>query len=177
MSGISLMAYYWNDTIILVGLTMEDDFDDNQRPECPYCNDSNGTCQHVVLNYDATSVEFLSGYLADEKSEIDKLEQEILGLLKSKKRPKLKKGFLKEFWSYALQNHQVDNDYIEFDITAYFNLLYEEIFAFEGDAFQYGGDDWQSGQNPVYIIFFAKNPSYTVQQFNASIIDDLNKSI
>ena len=169
------MAYYWNDTIILVGLSMEDDFDDNQRPECPYCNDSNGDCQHVVLNYDATSMEFLSGYLADDKSEIDKLELEILALLKSKKRPKLKKGYLKEFWNYALENHQVDNDYIEFDITAYFNLLYEEIYAFEGDAFQYGGDDWQPGQNSVYFIFFAEDPSITIQRFNAFIIDELKK--
>jgi hypothetical protein len=62
---------------------MEDDFDDNQRPECPYCNVSNGDCQHVVLNYDATYMEFSSGYLADDKSEIDKLELEILALLKS----------------------------------------------------------------------------------------------
>ena len=154
---------------------MEDDFDDNQRPECPYCNDSNGDCQHVVLNYDATSMEFLSGYLADDKSEIDKLELEILALLKSKKRPKLKKGYLKEFWNYALENHQVDNDYIEFDITAYFNLLYEEIYAFEGDAFQYGGDDWQPGQNSVYFIFFAEDPSITIQRFNAFIIDELKK--
>ena len=169
------MAGYWNDTIILVGLSMEDDFDDNQRPECPYCNVSNGDCQHVVLNYDATYMEFSFGYLADDKSEIDKLELEILALLKSKKRPKLKKGYLKEFWNYALENHQVDNDYIEFDITAYFNLLYEEIYAFEGDAFQYGGDDWQPGQNSVYFIFFAEDPSITIQRFNAFIIDELKK--
>ena len=154
---------------------MEDDFDDNQRPECPYCNVSNGDCQHVVLNYDATYMEFSSGYLADDKSEIDKLELEILALLKSKKRPKLRKGYLKEFWSYALENYQVDNDYIEFDITAYFNLLYEEIYAFEGDAFQYGGDDWQPGQNSVYFIFFAEDPSITIQRFNAFIIDELKK--
>jgi len=169
------MAYYWNDTIILVGLYMEDDFDDNQRPECPYCNDSNGTCQHVVLNYDATSMEFLSGYLADDNSEIEKLELEILALLKSKKRPKLKKGCLKEFWSYALENHQVDNDYIEFDITSYFNLMYEEISAFDGNAFKYDGEDWQPGQSSVYIIFFAEDPSTTIQRFNAFIIDELKK--
>ena len=83
--------------------------------------------------------------------------------------------YLKEFWSYALENYQVDNDYIEFDITAYFNLLYEEIYAFEGDAFQYGGDDCQSGQNSVYFIFFAEDPSTTIQRFNAFIIDELKK--
>ena len=169
------MVGYWNDAIILVGLSMEDDFDDNQRPECPYCDVSNGDCQHVVLNYDATSMEFSSGYLADDKSEIDKIELEILALLKSKKRPKLRKGYLKEFWSYALENYQVDNDYIEFDITAYCNLLYEEIYAFEGDAFQYGGDDWQPGQNSVYFIFFAEDPSITIHRFNAFIIDELKK--
>ena len=175
MSGISLVAYYWNDTIILVGLSMEDDFDDNQRPECPNCNDSNGDCQHVVLNYDATSMEFLSGYLADDKSEIDKLEQEILALLKSKIRPKLKKGYLKEFWNYALENHKADNNYIEFDITSYFKLMYEEISAFDGDAFKYDGEDWQPGQSSVYIIFFARDACKVVQQFNEFIIDQLKR--
>jgi len=27
------LAGYWDDAIIFVGLSMEDDFDDNQRPE------------------------------------------------------------------------------------------------------------------------------------------------
>lgn len=169
------MVDYWNDSIILLARTMEDDFDDNQRPECPYCDNSNGDCQHVILDYDATCMEFLSGYLAHDNSQIGKLEQEILALLNSKKRPKLKKGYLKEIWSYALDNHKVGNDYIEFDITSYFNLMYEEIFAFEGDAFQYGGDDWQSGQNSVFYIFFAKDPPSTILRFNAFIIDELKK--
>lgn len=55
------------------------------------------------------------------------------------------------------------------------NLLYEEIFAFEGDALQFGGDDWQSGQNSLYFIFFAEDPSITIQRFNAFIIDELKK--
>ena len=55
------------------------------------------------------------------------------------------------------------------------NLLYEEIFAFEGDALQFRGDDWQSGQNSVYFIFFAEDPSITIKRFNAFIIDELKK--
>ena len=84
---------------------------------------------------------------------------------------------MKEFWNYALENHKADNNYIEFDITSYFKLMYEEISAFDGDAFKYDGEDWQPGQSSVYFIFFAEDPSITIQRFNAFIIDELKKWI
>jgi hypothetical protein len=41
---------------------MEDEFEEKLKPECPYCHDSNGECEHVLLNYDASFMEYLSGF-------------------------------------------------------------------------------------------------------------------
>ena len=102
---------------------MEDEFEETLKPECPYCHDSNGEFEHVLLDYDASFMEYLSGYLAYNSGELDELNSMIFELVQSAEIPVLKDGYLKNLWDYALENYVSDSTEIEFDEIAYFNLI------------------------------------------------------
>lgn len=152
---------------------MEDENEENLRPECPYCNDSSGECKHVLLDYDASLMEYLSGYLADDREELEQLKSLILELVRTAKIPILGDGYLKDIWSYAVENYISNSEEIEFDETAYFNLLDEIIDSYGGESFHYNGEDGVPGYSSAYIIYFAKEPEETIGQINSFIIEQL----
>ena len=69
---------------------------------------------------------------------------------------------------YALYKVEID-----FDETAYFNLLHEIIEYFGGESFSYEGDDGAPGYSSNYIIYYAENPLETIKQINSYIIEQL----
>jgi hypothetical protein len=156
---------------------MEDDieYEDDQvtKPECPYCGDSKGECQHVLLDYDASFGEFLSGYLADDTEEIEKLKSEIHELIKSGIRPSLEDPYIEDIWEYALESYSEDSEEIDFDQTAYFNYLKEVIDSYGGEYSTYEDQDGAPGYSSAYVIYFAEDPLKTIQEVNANIIEEL----
>ena len=82
-------------------------------------------------------------------------------------------GFLKNLWDYALENYVSDSTEIEFDETAYFNLIDQIIELYGGKSFHYKEKDGAPGYCSVYIIYFAEDPEETITQINSFIIDQL----
>jgi hypothetical protein len=152
---------------------MEDETEETLTPECPYCHDSSGECEHVLLDYDASFMEYLSGYLAYNSGELDELKSMIFELVQSAKIPVLRDGYLKNLWDYALENYVSDSKEIEFDETAYFNLIDQIIELYGGKSFHYKEEDGAPGYSSAYIIYFAEDPEETITQINSFIIDQL----
>jgi hypothetical protein len=152
---------------------MEDEFEETLKPECPYCQDSSGECEHVLLDYDASFMEYLSGYLAHNRGELDELKSMMFELVQSDKIPVLRDGYLKNLWDYALENYVSDSTEIEFDETAYFNLIDQIIESYGGKSVHYKEEDGAPGYSSAYIIYFAEDPEETINQINAFIIEQL----
>jgi len=155
----------------------EDDYPDEETvtgiPECPYCCETTGECAHVLLNYDASFGEYLSGYLSEHCEEINELKVRLLELLRIGHQPGVKRGHLKEIWTYAAENHLPEATEAELDETAYFNLLREIIDDFGGEYVQYNDEEGTPGYSSSYLIFFAKAPETTIKEMNTYITDQL----
>ena len=149
---------------------MEDETEQHIRPACPYCNDGSGECEHVVLDYDASFMEMLSGYLADDHSEIDQINSLILEMIQSDVTPSLENEYIRNIWEYAVDNHTPTSDEIELDITAYVNFVDDNIDIIDGESYLYGGDDGAPGYSSSYVILFAKQPRETIRAINAQMI-------
>ena len=147
--------------------------DASAKPKCPYCGDSEGDCEHVLLDYDATFMGYISGLLAEDSEEIENLKSEILKLLQSGVDPNLDGGFLEEIWEFAKDGYTEDSEDVEFDATAYFNHLNEVIDSYGGEAFSYTDEDGTPGFSSAYVIYFAEDPLKTIRQVNAGIILEL----
>jgi hypothetical protein len=127
----------------------------------------------VLLDYDASFGEFLSGYLADDTEEIEKLKSEIHDLIKSGVRPSLEDPYIEDIWEYALESYSEDSEEIDFDQTAYFNYLKEVIDSYGGEYSTYEDQDGAPGFSSAYVIYFAEDPLKTIQEVNANIIEEL----
>lgn len=159
---------------------MEEENEEYYIPECPYCDDSSGNCEHVLLDYDASFMEFKSGYLArSESQDLENLKVFIYDLLKSE--VQLEKSNLEHYtciiWDYAQENFNLDDDEIEFDYSAYFSLLEDTIDSYNGTSFRYEDEDGPPGYSSAYIIFFAKNPKETIEKVNDFIFRQLANNI
>ena len=155
---------------------MEDDYYDIEKPECPYCEDNIGSCSHLLLEYDASFIELIDGYLTTSEScELENLKEVILELVKSNVEPKFKSHdyFLKSIWDNAVENYKPNCDEIQFDYTAYFNWMEIAIAFFNGSAFRFEEEDCAPGYSSTYIIFYALNPKETIEQINNWIIKRL----
>jgi hypothetical protein len=152
---------------------MEDETEDNIRPDCPYCNDASGECEHVLLDYDASFMEMLSGYLADDDSEIDKIKSLILEMIQSDVTPSLESGYISNIWEYAVDNYTPTSEEIELDISAYVNFVDDNIDLLNGESYNYGGEDGAPGYSSSYVILFAKDPAATIRAINARMIEAL----
>jgi hypothetical protein len=152
---------------------MENESENYSRPECPYCNDNSGECEHVLLDYDATFMDFLSGYLCNDGSEIEALKEEILDLINAGVQPKISDYELKNIWDYAVDNYSEEYDELNFDVTAYFNYLEYIIHQFGGEAERYECEDGAPGYSSAYVIFYANDPEKTIKEINAHIIKEI----
>jgi hypothetical protein len=159
---------------------MEEDNEEYYLPECPFCDDSSGDCAHVLLDYDASFMEFKSGYLASSESqELENLKEFIydwLNLGVELETSKLE-YYTSNIWDYAQKNFNPDEDEIEFDYSAYFNLLEDTIDNYGGASFRYEDDDGPPGYSSAYIIFYAKNPKETIEKVNEFIFRQLASNI
>jgi hypothetical protein len=153
----------------------DSDYDEEEvsKPACPYCGDSNAECEHVLLDFDASFGEYLSGYLLDDSEEMDNLKSEILELIRSGARPSLEGGYVEDIWKFALDNYIEESDEIDFDETAYFNYLRKVIDSHGGEYFRYEDQGGSPGYNSAYVIYFAEDPLKTIKEINASIIEEL----
>jgi hypothetical protein len=151
---------------------MEDETEDNIRPNCPYCNDASGECEHVLLDYDASFMEFISGYLVDDQEEIEKTKSLILELIQTDKTPTLESGYVKDIWEYAVDNYTPTSEEIELDISAYVNFVDDNIDLLNGESNNYGGEDGAPGYSSSYVILFAKDPAATIRAINALMIEE-----
>jgi len=140
-------------------------------PNCPYCASDTGQCEHVVLDYDASFMDWLSGYLMNNREEIYTLKKELQALIKSKLNPKIADHYLECIWNYAKDNFTTEAEEAELDTTAYFNFLEENINDFHGDSFRYSDPDGGApGYCSSYIIFYSSSPKTTVQEINKYMI-------
>lgn len=152
---------------------MEEEREVNQTPKCPYCHDSGGDCKHVLLDYDASFMDYLSGYLTNHNEEIDEFEISIYELVQSSKKPALENEYLELIWQYALDNFDPESEKADLDTTSYFNLFYDIIDDHGGMAFHYEDEDGMPGYYSAYIIYFAENPQETLWRVNKYMIEQL----
>jgi hypothetical protein len=156
----------------------EDDEDDDYEeesfmPECPYCSDTEGCCDHVIVNYDASFGYCESGYLSKTQKEIDALKTNILKLIRQGVEPKTKNRQLLDIWEYALSDYTPDTNEISFDDTAYYNFLHHIISEFDGESETYSDSDSAPGYSSSYIICYAEEPQETLKAIHKQIIKEL----
>jgi hypothetical protein len=118
-------------------------------------------------------MEYLSGYLAYNSGQLDELKSMIFELVQSAKIPVFTNGYLKNLWDYGLENYVSDSKEIEFDETAYFNLIDQIIESYGGKSVHYKEEAGAPGYSSAYIIYFAEDPEETITQINSFIIDQL----
>ena len=147
-----------------------DQLNEYAQPECPYCGDSEGSCPHVLIHYDASFMDLLSGYLLEDETEVDALKSNLFNLIASGVKPNLKSSLLKDIWDYAIEGFDPDSGERDLDRTAYFNLLGELIGDFDGEAFYYSDQNSSTGYASSYAIYFAKNPKEAVSKINSEIL-------
>lgn len=152
---------------------MENEITPIVKPECPFCNNIDANCEHVLVDFDVTFMEYKSGFLLNNKQEIENLKSEIFSLLKSNHKPLLKEGNIKDIWDCAAYSFNTDSEEIDFDETAYFNFIDEEIYMYNGESFNYGDEDESPGYSSSMIIYFAENPKRTIELINKEIIEQL----
>ena len=148
---------------------MEDEDEVLVIPNCPYCGDT-GECKHVLLDYDASFKEWLSGYLKKNRLELFELQDALQELIKSGINPTINDFYLESIWNYAKDNFTAEEEGAELDTTAYFNFLDENISDFHGEAFHYSDPDGAPGYSSSYIIYYSKTPKTTMQKINEHII-------
>lgn len=151
---------------------MEDEIEQPTIPGCPYCENSQGDCEHVLLNYDATFNEYISGYLANDFEQIEHLKRSIWNLINSNISPTLGEGYIKDIWDYAIDNYDSEFQEIDLDMTSYFNLLDQIIDLYGGEAHHYEESDGAPGYSSTFIIFFASDPLQTISEINSSIVSE-----
>jgi hypothetical protein len=115
--------------------------------------------------------------LSGDDFSIEELKEEISELLASHQSLRLKKGYVKDIWDYAAKSLVDGDEEINFDDTAYFNLLDDLIHKFDGEAIHYSNDDNAApGFCSDYIIFYAKDPEVTVRRVNEHILGELKQT-
>lgn len=146
----------------------------NYRPNCPYCNDQSGECEHVILDYDESFGEIKSGYIEDQYSEVlYPIEQQILKMISEEKKPKLEAGYLEDIWNYAFSNYNPKDNEIEIDMYSYIKLIDELIDNFGGESFIYDDEDGAPGYSSSYIIYYSKDPEKTIKSITTVLIQQL----
>ena len=86
----------------------EEELDDTEGctiPTCPYCYGYE--CEHILLDYDITFMEYLYGYLLKDQTQIYELEESIFELIRSESKPELSDPYLKEIWDYYVSDIKV----------------------------------------------------------------------
>jgi len=152
---------------------MEEETEENPRPICPYCSDNSGECEHVILDYDASFREYLSGYLAYDSEPLDQLKSMISDLIKTGHKPDPDEGYIKDIWDYAVENYDLSSGEIELDTTAYFNLVHEIIDSYGGESYHYSDEEGAPGYSSAYLIYYASDPEETILQINSHIVETL----
>ena len=152
-----------------------EDYSESERPTCPYCDDSDVSCAHLVIDYDASFNEVIGGYLKDEIfSQIEEVNSIVFPLLKSGANPKLKAGSLKDILNYAFENFDESSGEIDLDFTAFVNLLENWCSECYGESFRYSDEDSSPGYSSAYIIIFAAIPSEFLKNINKKISFELS---
>jgi hypothetical protein len=151
----------------------EEENETNIRPECPYCGDESGECSHVLLDYDASFQEYLSGHMSELADPFAELRKALAEAIRSGKMPKVKRGYVKSIWDFAVENFTEGQAEAEIDEDAYFSELKYEIDFYDGEACTYSDEDGAPGYSSAYIIFYAKDPDDTLQRFNQYILNTI----
>tara|TARA_B110000046_G_scaffold183530_1_gene219805 strand:+ start:361 stop:831 length:471 start_codon:yes stop_codon:yes gene_type:complete len=153
----------------------QEENEDLITPNCPYCEGDE--CEHVLLDYDASFMDWLSGYLTEDQEEIYNLQKGLQQLIKAKLNPKIDDIYLESIWNYAKDNFTTESGDAELDTTAYFNFLEENINDFHGESFRYSDPDGVTpGYCSSYIIYYSSSPKTTIQEINTHIISVLKRT-
>ena len=134
-----------------------------------------GSCKHVLLDYDATFVEFKSGYLAEDDSEIENCKKELLKLIKQGIKPEIIDEWprLQLIWEHALNTYEEVSDEIDLHIPEYLIHLYVTSDYYDCIAIKYPDleDDENEfpGFSSIYIIYYSENPKATLKKYNDDI--------
>lgn len=153
-------------------------------PSCPYCDDDSGECEHVLVNYDRSFGEYLSGYLSKKNPEMDAFEAEMIELIEQGIKPIFNDYDyeLESIWESAIDSYDKEDRYWALDSTPYFKLLEETAYNYDCESFRYPDNDYVEeeddaedlpGYSSAGIIFYAKDPAKTIKEFNEGIIADL----
>ena len=158
---------------------MEDETVNNLRPPCPYCEDDSGECEHVILDYDASFGAFLSGYLTNNKQDIESFRGELFKLVKLGIKPVITDDFdeLQSIWEYAVDTFDEDSEELDLDTDSYFRYLENTEDIYDAISFRYPDLDEEEDEIPGYssacIVFYSKDPAAAIRKFNADILSEL----
>jgi hypothetical protein len=148
-------------------------------PSCPFCDDSTGSCNHVVLDYDYTFGEYKGGYLSRDNSEVDSMKMDLSRLIKQGIDPEYNDPFLQleDLWNYALETYDKTSGEFDLDYSSYFRNFYYSSDFYDGVGFKYtlDAEDERPGLGSEYIIIFSENPKKTVRKYNRAILSALKK--
>lgn len=148
----------------------------NSRPPCTICDDNSGRCQHVILDFDRTYGEILSGYLSKNKNEIESLKAELFKLVKLGIKPVIPEGFdeLQSIWEYAVDTFDEESEEIDLDNDSYFRYLESTEDIYDTISFRYSDiDEDEVPYSSACIVFYSENPENAIKKFNAEILADL----
>lgn len=148
-------------------------------PPCPFCDDSTGECDHVVLDYDYTFGEYKGGYLRRDDSEVERIRVDLSKLILQEIDPEYNDPFLQieDLWDYALETYNKKSGEFDLDYSSYFRNFYYSSDFYDGVGFKYklDGEDERPGFSSEYIIIYSENPQETVRKYNRSILSALKK--
>ena len=152
-------------------------------PACPYCDNTDGNCQHVVVHYDRSFGMLLSGYLKNENHGFENLKQALLSIIKKVDTSKIQTEVfpIDDIWTYALDTYDKEANEIDLDIDAYISFLEEIESDYNCISFRYPSDDGydedEDDETPnnssANIIFYSENPQNSIQKYNSNIIAEL----
>lgn len=150
-------------------------------PTCPYCDSDTGECEHVLLNYDKSNGEYLTGYLAKDNPEMTALEAEVIDLIKQGFKPKFGEydDDIANIWDVAVDYYENDDGSFNLDTDSYLKIL-EETYLDDMESYDYpetdsvqddDNDDFMPGYDSAYVIIYAKNPPSIVASINNDLIN------
>lgn len=152
-------------------------------PTCPYCDSDTGECEHVLLNYDKSFGEYLTGYLAKDNPEMRVFEAQIIDLIKQDLKPKFDEydNDIAAIWDLAVDYYENADGSFNLDTDSYLRILeetylddMESINYPENDSDQEEDDDYEiPGSDSACVIIYAKNPPAIIAWLNNDIIEAL----
>ena len=150
-------------------------------PTCPYCDNDTGECEHVLLNYDKSFGEYLTGYLAKDNPEMRAFEAQIIDLIKQGLKPEFdaSDNDLANIWDVAVDYYENADGSFNLDTDSYLRIL-EETYLDDMESINYpetdsvqddDNDDFMPGYDSAYVIIYAKNPPSIIASINNDIIN------